>query len=153
VGEFGLGFERGEGGTCSESWNMGSKWSLRPNIEQGRKLLNRFNMLSSKSKAIDKYKKEVLEFLQQQLEGSLRAFTFEELSAATQDFDQLLFLGEGGFGKVYKGFLSDPSPAASTTLENGPSRRYQEVAVKRLRIGGLQVFAFFPSLPFLSLFP
>ncbi|CAK9870173.1 unnamed protein product [Sphagnum jensenii] len=117
---------------------MSSKWSLRPNIEQGRKLLNRFNMLSSKSKAIENYKKEVLEFLQQQLEGSLRAFTFEELSAATQDFDQLLFLGEGGFGKVYKGFLSDPSPAASTTLENGPSRRYQEVAVKRLRVGGLQ---------------
>ncbi|CAM6065276.1 unnamed protein product, partial [Sphagnum tenellum] len=67
----------------------------------------------------------------QQLEGSLRAFTFEELSAATQDFDQLLFLGEGGFGKVYKGFLSDPSPTASTTLENGPSRRYQEVAGHR----------------------
>ncbi|KAH9532368.1 hypothetical protein CY35_19G089500 [Sphagnum magellanicum] len=117
---------------------MSSKWSLRPNIAQGRKLMNRFNLLSSKNKAIENYKKEVLEFLQQQLEGSLRAFTFEELSAATQDFDQLLFLGEGGFGKVYKGFLSDPSPAASTTLENGPSRRYQEVAVKRLRTGALQ---------------
>lgn len=115
--------------------------------------MNRFNLLSSKSKAIENYKKDVLEFLQLQLEGSLRAFTFEELSAATRDFDQLLFLGEGGFGKVYKGFLRDPSPAAPTTLENGPSRRYQEVAVKRLRIGAVQVFAFFPSLPFLSLFP
>ncbi|RYR23200.1 hypothetical protein Ahy_B03g068459 isoform A [Arachis hypogaea] len=32
-------------------------------------------------------------------------FTFEELTAATRNFALDCFLGEGGFGKVYKGYL------------------------------------------------
>ncbi|KAJ1395489.1 Protein kinase domain [Sesbania bispinosa] len=38
----------------------------------------------------------------------LRQFTFHEIQQATNDFDPNLLIGEGGFGKVYKG-----------TLENG----------------------------------
>ncbi|CAN6328496.1 unnamed protein product [Urochloa humidicola] len=49
-------------------------------------------------------------------------FTFRELAAATKNFRQDCLLGEGGFGRVYKGLL-----------ENG-----QVVAVKQLDRNGLQ---------------
>lgn len=32
-------------------------------------------------------------------------FTFRELAAATQNFNQEMLIGEGGFGRVYKGQL------------------------------------------------
>jgi hypothetical protein len=34
-----------------------------------------------------------------------QTFTFAELAAATQNFREDCFVGEGGFGKVYKGYL------------------------------------------------
>lgn len=34
-----------------------------------------------------------------------QTFTFEELAAATKNFKQECLLGEGGFGRVYKGRL------------------------------------------------
>ncbi len=111
----------------------------RSSTVQGRmNVLNRLKLMSSKGKAIEKYKEE-LEFLQQQLleTSPLRAFTFEELSAATQGFNRSLVLGEGGFGEVYEGYLIDHS-TASTHPENAASK-YQHVAVKRLRQGGQQV--------------
>ncbi|KAI3520947.1 hypothetical protein L1887_10402 [Cichorium endivia] len=55
--------------------------------------------------------------------GNSRAwFTYEELSEATDGFSGSNLLGEGGFGCVYKGFLTDG----------------REVAVKQLKIGGGQ---------------
>lgn len=38
-----------------------------------------------------------------------RTFTFHELEVATDNFRSDCFLGEGGFGKVYKGYLENPS--------------------------------------------
>lgn len=37
--------------------------------------------------------------------GRAQTFTFEEMAAATGNFRSDCFLGEGGFGKVYKGYL------------------------------------------------
>ncbi|KAF5741195.1 Kinase superfamily protein [Tripterygium wilfordii] len=50
-------------------------------------------------------------------------FTFGELAAATKNFRQECFLGEGGFGRVYKGRLESTG---------------QDVAVKQLDRNGLQ---------------
>uniref|UniRef100_A0A7I4DLB7 Protein kinase domain-containing protein n=1 Tax=Physcomitrium patens TaxID=3218 RepID=A0A7I4DLB7_PHYPA len=51
-----------------------------------------------------------------------REFTYEELSEATNGFAPSAFIGEGGFGKVYKGILRDGT----------------EVAIKKLTTGGHQ---------------
>ncbi|KAJ1686584.1 hypothetical protein LUZ63_017974 [Rhynchospora breviuscula] len=51
------------------------------------------------------------------------AFTFGELAVATKHFGDDCFLGEGGFGKVYKGILEGTG---------------QEVAVKQLDLEGVQ---------------
>ncbi|KMT05413.1 hypothetical protein BVRB_7g175410 isoform A [Beta vulgaris subsp. vulgaris] len=52
-----------------------------------------------------------------------RTFTYQELVDATDNFRSDCFLGEGGFGKVYKGQLTDTS---------------EVVAIKRLDRNGLQ---------------
>ncbi|WOH12572.1 hypothetical protein DCAR_0832077 [Daucus carota subsp. sativus] len=52
-----------------------------------------------------------------------QTFTLSELSAATNDFSQESFIGEGGFGRVYKGVLQNTG---------------QVVAVKQMDRGGLQ---------------
>ncbi|XWS74223.1 hypothetical protein CRYUN_Cryun02cG0197400 [Craigia yunnanensis] len=52
-----------------------------------------------------------------------QSFTFDELAAATGNFRSDCFLGEGGFGKVYKGFLEKTN---------------QVVAIKQLDRNGLQ---------------
>ncbi|PKI55893.1 hypothetical protein CRG98_023709, partial [Punica granatum] len=52
-----------------------------------------------------------------------QTFTFDELTAATGNFRSDCFLGEGGFGKVYKGHLE---------------KMNQVVAIKQLDRNGLQ---------------
>ncbi|KAA8549526.1 hypothetical protein F0562_001456 [Nyssa sinensis] len=52
-----------------------------------------------------------------------KTFTFNQLVAATENFKAEYFLGEGGFGKVYKGKLEDTG---------------QIVAIKQLDPNGLQ---------------
>ncbi|KAF9605377.1 hypothetical protein IFM89_016954 [Coptis chinensis] len=56
-------------------------------------------------------------------DGSAQTFTFEELAAATKNFRPDCLLGEGGFGRVYKGHLESTD---------------QVVAVKQLDRNGLQ---------------
>lgn len=44
---------------------------------------------------------------QESNKSKARTFTFAQMVAATQNFKAAYFLGEGGFGKVYKGILED----------------------------------------------
>lgn len=54
--------------------------------------------------------------------AGVKAFSFEELAEITDQFDAKNEVGEGGYGKVYKGKLRDG----------------QWVAIKRAEIGSLQ---------------
>jgi hypothetical protein len=55
--------------------------------------------------------------------SNLLAFTIADLRAVTRDFSMTNFVGEGGFGPVYKGYVDD---------KVGPGLRAQPVAVKLL---------------------
>ncbi len=61
--------------------------------------------------------------------SNLYAFTFAELKAAAQNFSMRNFIGSGGFGPVYKGFLHG---------KLRPGLKEQEVAVKYLDKEGFQ---------------
>ena len=63
---------------------------------------------------------------------NLRIFSFAELKVATRNFKPDTLLGEGGFGRVYKGWLDEKAPGriGSGTI----------IAVKRLKSESLQGF-------------
>lgn len=63
-------------------------------------------------------------------EHNLRVFSFTELRMATNNFDRLFKIGEGGFGSVYKGTIRDPNGQGEPLL----------VAIKKLNKHGLQVY-------------
>lgn len=49
----------------------------------------------------------------------VKAFTFKEMTLATRNFDSATQLGRGGYGKVYKGILSDDTIVAIKRAEEG----------------------------------
>ncbi|XP_017700498.2 serine/threonine-protein kinase RIPK-like [Phoenix dactylifera] len=61
--------------------------------------------------------------------SNLYVFTLAELKVATQSFSTSNFLGEGGFGPVYKGFVDEKVK---------PGLKAQSVAVKLLDLEGVQ---------------
>jgi len=61
--------------------------------------------------------------------SNLHVFTIAELRAVTRDFSMTNFIGEGGFGPVYKGYVDDKTK---------PGLRAQPVAVKLLDLEGSQ---------------
>ncbi|XVF44705.1 hypothetical protein PTKIN_Ptkin02bG0145500 [Pterospermum kingtungense] len=63
---------------------------------------------------------------------NLRIFTFAELKSATKNFRPDMVLGEGGFGKVFKGWLDEKAP--------GKSGSGTLIAVKKLNSESLQGF-------------
>ncbi|KAI3736466.1 hypothetical protein L6452_16008 [Arctium lappa] len=58
---------------------------------------------------------------------NLKIFTFAELKTATRNFRSDTVLGEGGFGKVYKGWLEDKS-----------NSKHNVIAVKKLNSESMQ---------------
>ncbi|XVF67142.1 hypothetical protein PTKIN_Ptkin10aG0096900 [Pterospermum kingtungense] len=63
---------------------------------------------------------------------NLRIFTFAELKSATRNFRPDMVLGEGGFGKVFKGWLDEKAP--------GKSGSGTLIAVKKLNSESMQGF-------------
>ncbi|PQQ09824.1 putative LRR receptor-like serine/threonine-protein kinase [Prunus yedoensis var. nudiflora] len=49
----------------------------------------------------------------------VKAFTFKEMTLATRNFDSSTQLGRGGYGKVYRGILSDDTVVAIKRAEQG----------------------------------
>ncbi|KAI5326127.1 hypothetical protein L3X38_035201 [Prunus dulcis] len=49
----------------------------------------------------------------------VKAFTFKEMTLATRNFDSSTQLGRGGYGKVYRGILSDDTIVAIKRAEEG----------------------------------
>ncbi|KAL6522483.1 putative serine/threonine-protein kinase pix13 [Orobanche minor] len=64
---------------------------------------------------------------------NLRVFSLSELRAATRNFRNDTVLGEGGFGKVYKGWMIDDRPSSG-------SGGGTVIAVKRLNSESMQGF-------------
>ncbi|CAO2837924.1 unnamed protein product [Amaranthus hypochondriacus] len=67
--------------------------------------------------------------LYKERQHNLRVFTYEELSEATNGFNKLLRIGEGGFGSVFKGTINTPNKGIPNPTV---------VAIKKLNRYGLQ---------------
>ena len=64
--------------------------------------------------------------------SELKNFRFDEIRAATREFNDASVIGEGGFGCVYKGWI-DENTFAAVKWGTGMA-----IAVKRLNVEGLQ---------------
>ncbi|KAF8387900.1 hypothetical protein HHK36_026562 [Tetracentron sinense] len=102
----------------------GKKDSVKEGSASQSHHLSRVSSDKSKSRSVSDSKKEI----PVPKDGSTaniaaQTFTFRELAAATKNFRPECLLGEGGFGRVYKGHLESTG---------------QVVAVKQLDRNGLQ---------------
>ncbi|XP_020593168.1 probable receptor-like serine/threonine-protein kinase At4g34500 [Phalaenopsis equestris] len=61
---------------------------------------------------------------------SMRFLAYEELKEATNNFELSSVLGEGGFGRVFKGVLSDGTAVAIKKLNNGGHQGDKEFLVE-----------------------
>ncbi|CAK9152891.1 unnamed protein product [Ilex paraguariensis] len=61
---------------------------------------------------------------------STRFLTYEELKSATNNFESASILGEGGFGRVFKGTLSDGTAVAIKRLTGGGQQGDKEFLVE-----------------------
>lgn len=66
--------------------------------------------------------------------GQLKRFTWRELKIATDDFAEKNVLGEGGFGKVYRGVLSDNSEVAIKRLTDYESRAGEDAFLSEVEL-------------------
>ncbi|KAL8536621.1 hypothetical protein ACS0TY_011991 [Phlomoides rotata] len=88
-----------------------------------------FRKLSFSDVSLGSSSARINEDLAQSFGGDLYDFEVSELRGATQNFASHFLLGEGGFGRVHKGYVEDGLK---------PGLKAQPVAVKLLDIEGLQ---------------
>ncbi|KAL9395384.1 hypothetical protein Peur_009637 [Populus x canadensis] len=67
-------------------------------------------------------------------EEGARSFTFRELAAATRNFREINLIGEGGFGRVYKGRLETGEIVAVKQLNQDGLQGHQEFIVEVLML-------------------
>ncbi|CAA3013229.1 probable receptor kinase At5g47070 [Olea europaea subsp. europaea] len=81
------------------------------------------------SKSTDSYSSpRSIKEMYKEREQNLRDFSLFELREATNNFNRLLKIGEGGFGSVYKGTIMPPNGLGDSMV----------VAIKKLNTQGLQ---------------
>ncbi|KAG6591218.1 putative serine/threonine-protein kinase PBL21, partial [Cucurbita argyrosperma subsp. sororia] len=66
--------------------------------------------------------------------GAARSFPFRELAMATRGFKEVNLIGEGGFGRVYKGRLGTGQLVAIKQLDRKGVQGYQEFIVEVLML-------------------
>ncbi|CAL9206621.1 unnamed protein product [Musa hybrid cultivar] len=64
--------------------------------------------------------------------GQLKRFSWRELQIATDDFNEKNVLGQGGFGKVYLGVLSDNSKVAIKWLTDQGNRAGEDAFLREV---------------------
>ncbi|XP_009799954.1 putative serine/threonine-protein kinase PBL23 [Nicotiana tabacum] len=98
------------------------KRSLRKNIQEHKNTKTQSNLSFRNDSSRRRY---IAEEIAKLGKGNISAeiFTFQELKLATQNFDNDRLLGEGGFGRVYKGHIESKN---------------LDVAVKQLDRNGFQ---------------
>ncbi|KAH6804469.1 Protein kinase superfamily protein [Perilla frutescens var. frutescens] len=106
-----------------------SKSDLSKNISTSAPRLPSFRKLSFSDSSLRSTSGRINEDLAQSFAGDLHDFQLSELRGATQSFAAHFLLGEGGFGRVHKGYLDEALK---------PGLKAQPVAVKLLNIEGLQ---------------
>ncbi|GAB2284670.1 Probable serine/threonine-protein kinase pbl23 [Dionaea muscipula] len=101
------------------------KTSLRASIKEYLQVKSKTSFANISFKSDSSRHRYITEEIAKYGKGNITSqiFTFKELSAATKDFATENLLGEGGFGRVYKGYLESTK---------------QEVAVKQLDRNGFQ---------------
>ncbi|RCV22151.1 hypothetical protein SETIT_4G197400v2 [Setaria italica] len=80
--------------------------------------------------------KAPLTFWDQNLE--LSCISFEDITAATNCFHETNMLGQGGFGKVYKGTLEDGKEVAVKRLSKGSEQGIEQLRNEVILIASLQ---------------
>lgn len=56
----------------------------------------------------------------------VKEFTFTEMAVATNNFDSSTIVGEGGYGKVYRGLLADGTVVAIKRAQEGSRQGEKE---------------------------
>ncbi|KAK1355475.1 putative serine/threonine-protein kinase PBL19 [Heracleum sosnowskyi] len=122
---------------CSSGEKSGEQKTIRSSVRSSstsvsgypgaKKSGSEFNSLDLSDTSVESNGRKSFASLSQK-PSTLRVYTVSELKTATKNFSRSLMLGEGGFGGVYRGVVSD--------AEN--SNKKIDIAVKQLSRRGLQ---------------
>ncbi|WRX31058.1 Protein kinase domain - like 10 [Theobroma cacao] len=124
--------------SCFPCLNPRSK-DIRIDIDNGSRTTSRHSADSSVSggtrgkASLDEHKKGGDQRKDSKGSGA-RSFTFRELATATSNFRETNLLGEGGFGRVFKGRLETGEIVAVKQLNHDGLQGYQEFIVEVLML-------------------